>query len=64
MKMSRLIKIRKARHKARVEYHSFMSVHTIRDINANYKLLEQALNLENRLVKAANEETKAVNSFK
>ena len=64
MKMSELIKKRKARGKARHEYHSFMSVHTIRDINGNYKLLEQALNLENRLVKAANEETKAVNSFK
>jgi hypothetical protein len=64
MKMNELIKKRKARQKARHEYHGFMSVHTIRDINTNYKLLEQALELENRLVKATNEETRMVNSFK
>ena len=64
MKMSELIGKRKALVKARHEYHSFMSARSIRDINANYKLLEQALELENRLVKASNEVTKMVNSFK
>ena len=64
MKMTELIKKRKAREKARHEYHSFMSVRTIRDINSSYKLVDQALELENRLVRAANEETRAVNSFK
>ena len=64
MKMSELIGKRKALEKARHEYHSFMSVRTIKDINANYKLLEQALELENRLVKASNEVTKMVNSIK
>ena len=64
MKMSELIGKRKALEKARYEYHSFMSVRTIRDINANYKLKEQELELENRLVKASNEVTKMVNSIK
>ena len=64
MKMSVLIGKRKALEKARHEYHAFMSVRTIRDINANYKLLEQALELENRLVKASNEVTEMINSIK
>ena len=64
MKMSELIEKRKALEKARHEYHSFMSVRTMKDINANYKLLEQALELEGRLVKASNEVTKMVNSIK
>ena len=64
MKMSELIEKRKALEKARHEYHSFMSVRTMKDINANYKLLEQAFELEGRLVKASNEVTKMVNSIK
>ena len=64
MKMTELIDKRKAVEKARHEYHSFMSVHTIYDINSNYKLLEQALELENRLVNASIVVRKAVNSFK
>ena len=64
MKMAELIEKRKAVEKARHEYHSFMSVRSIKDINANYKLLNQALELENRLVKASNEVTKMVDSFK
>ena len=63
MKMSELIEKRIALEKARYEYHSFMSVRTIRDINANYKLKEQELELENRLVKASNEVTKMINSI-
>ena len=64
MKMSELINKRKALEKARHEYHGFMSVRSIGDINANYKLLEQALGLENRLVKASNDVTKMINSIK
>ena len=52
MKMSEWIGKRKALVKARHEYHSFMSVRSIYDINRSYKLLEQALELENRLVNA------------
>jgi len=64
MKMTELIGKRKAVEKARHEYHSFMSVHTIFDINSNYKLLEQALELENRLVNAVIELRKMINSIK
>lgn len=64
MKMTELIEKRKTLEKARHEYHSFMSVRSIKDINANYQLLDQALELENRLVKASNEVAKTVNSFK
>ena len=53
MKATIIIKKRIALEKARNEYHSFMSVRTIKDINNNYKLLEQALTLENRLVNAS-----------
>ena len=64
MKMTELINKRKALEKARHEYHGFLSVRTMRDINANYKLLEQALELENRLVKASNEVNRMINSIK
>jgi len=63
MKMSELISKRRALEKARHEYHSFMSVRSIKDINANYKLLEQALTLENKLVKASNEVNRMINSI-
>lgn len=62
--MSVLVEKRKAVEKARHEYHSFMSVRSIKNINANYKLLNQALELENRLVKASNEVTRMINSLK
>lgn len=61
--MSELISKRRALEKARHEYHSFMSVRSIKDINANYKLLEQALTLENKLVKASNEVNRMINSI-
>ena len=64
MKMSELINKRKALEKARKEYHGFMSVRTIKDINANYKLLEQGLTLENKLVAAHNAVTKMISSIK
>lgn len=63
MNMQVLIGKRKALEKARHEYHSFMSVRSIKDINASYKLLKQALLLENRLVKASNEVTETINSL-
>ena len=62
--LSILIGKRKALEKARHEYHSFISVRSIKDINANVKLLDQALELENRLVKASNEVTRIINSIK
>lgn len=62
--MSKLIEKRRAVEKARHEYHSFMSVRSIKNINANYKLLNQALELENRLVKASNEVTRMIDSLK
>lgn len=64
MNMSKLIEKRKTLEKARHEYHSFMSVRSIKDINANYKLLKQGLELENRLVKASNDVTKMIDSIK
>ena len=64
MDMQVLIGKRKTLEKARHEYHSFMSVRSIKDINANYKLLDQALLLENKLIKASNEVTKMINSIK
>lgn len=64
MDMQVLIEKRKTLVKVRHEYHSFMSVRSIRDINANYKLLDQALLLEGKLVKASNEVTKMINNIK
>ena len=64
MKMSELIRKRKAVDKARVEYHSFMSVRELHDIASSYVLTEQRIRLEGNLVKAANEFNKAVNSIK
>jgi hypothetical protein len=63
MNMQVLIGKRKALEKARHEYHGFMSVRSIKNINANYKLLDQALLLENKLVKASNEVTAMINSI-
>ena len=64
MKMSELIKKRKAVDKARVEYHSFMSVRELHDIKSSYVLTETRMRLEGNLVKAANDLNRAVNSIK
>jgi len=64
MKMSELIKKRKAVDKARVEYHSFMSVRELHDIESSYMLTETRMRLEGNLVKAANDLNRAVNSIK
>ena len=64
VKMSELIGKRKAVDKARVEYHSFMSVRELHDIDSNYTLTETRMRLEGNLVDAVNEFKKAVNSIK
>ena len=64
MKMSELIRKRKAVNKARVEYHSFMSVRELHDIDSNYVLTETRIRLEENLVKAANDFNRAVDSIK
>ena len=52
------IKAIKEVDKARREYHSFVSVRTLRDINSNYELLTTFLRLENNLIKARNNQDK------
>ena len=64
MKMSELIRKRKAVNKARVEYHSFMSVRTIFDIDSSYELTKTRMRLESNLVTASNDFTRAVESIK
>ena len=64
LKMSELIRKRKAVDKARVEYHSFMSVRELHDIDSSYTLMETRVRLEGNLVKAANDFNKAVDSIK
>jgi len=64
LKMSELIRKRKATDKARAEYHSFMSVRTLRDIAFSYSLTETRMRLEGNLVKATNEFNRAVASIK
>lgn len=64
MKMSELIRKRKAVDKARVEYHSFMSVRTLADISSSYTLTETRMRLESNLVTATNEFDRAVSSIK
>ena len=64
MKMSELIRKRKAVNKARVEYHSFMSVRELHDIDSNYVLTETRMRLEGNLVKAVNDFDRAVDSIK
>ena len=64
MKMSELIRKRKAVNKARVEYHSFMSVRELHDIDSSYVLTETRIRLEGNLVKAANDFNRAVDSIK
>ena len=64
MKMSELIRKRRDIDKARVEYHSFMSVRELHDINSNYKLTETRMRLEGNLVSATNEFNRAIDSIK
>ena len=64
MKMSELIRKRKAIDKAREEYHSFMSVRTLVDINSSYSLTETRMRLEGNLVNATNEFSRLVESIK
>lgn len=64
MKMSELIRKRKDINKARVEYHSFMSVRTLVDINSSYDLTETRMRLEGNLVRATNEFNRLVESIK
>jgi len=64
VKMSELIRKRKAIDKARAEYHSFMSVRTLEDIASSYDLTQTRMRLEENLVKATNEFNRAVESIK
>lgn len=56
----RVIRMRKALEKARAEYHSFMSVRELKDINSSYSLMETMLRLEGRLVACALDFAKAM----
>ena len=49
----RVIKMRKALEKARTEYHSFMSVRKLKDINSSYDLVMTMGRLEDNLLKAS-----------
>ena len=62
--MSELIRKRKAIEKAQVEYHSFMSVRELHDIDSSYILTETRMRLEGNLVKAVNDFDRAVASIK
>ena len=64
MKMSELIRKRKAIDKAREEYHSFMSVRTLKDIGSSYHLTETRMRLEKNLVSATNELDRMIDSIK
>jgi len=50
----KIIKLRKALVKAREEYHSFMRVRELKNINASCRLVLMMLRLENNLIEAAN----------
>ena len=54
MKELKIIEKRKALTKAREEYHSFMRVRELRDINSSYGLTATMLRLELKLVRAMN----------
>ena len=49
----KVIEMRKALEKAREEYHSFMSVRELKDINSSYGLTKTMLMLEGKLVASA-----------
>lgn len=50
----KVVKMRKALVKAREEYHSFMRVRELKDINSSYDLTAIMLRLELKLVSAMN----------
>ena len=54
MKELMIIERRKALVKAREEYHGFMRVRELKDINSNYNLTATMLRLEANLVGARN----------
>jgi len=56
----RIIKLRKELKKARAEYHSFMSVRPLKDIDSSYSLTETMRRLELNLVNAINSLNKAL----
>ena len=56
----RVIRMRKALERARAEYHSFMSVRELKDINSSYNLMKTMLMLEGRLVACALDFAKAM----
>ena len=56
----KVIKMSKALKKARAEYHSFMRVRELRDINLSYDLTKIMLMLEGRLVACALDFAKAM----
>lgn len=64
MKISELIRKKKAVDIARVEYHSFISVRELNDIASSYSLTETRMRLEGNLVKATNDFDRAVASIK
>jgi len=64
MKAAEIIKRRKAVEKAREEYHSFMSVRTLKDINLSVDLVGTMLRLEKNLVDAINVLNKVLYAIK
>ena len=64
MKITKIIEKRKAVEKARREYHSFMSVRLLKDINSNVNLTETMLRLEKNLVEAINKLNRILNGIK
>lgn len=60
----RVIEKRKALEKARIEYHSFMRVRELKDINSSYALTQTMLMLEANLVGARNSLNKLLEGMK
>jgi len=56
----RIIKLRKELRKARAEYHSFMRVRQLKDIDSSYDLTAIMLRLELNLVNTTNSLSKAL----
>ena len=64
MKQSKVIEMRKALVKAREEYHGFMRVRELKDINSSYDLTATMLRLEANLVGARNSLNKVLKGRK
>lgn len=58
-KQLKIIEKRNKLKKVRAEYHSFMRVRELKDINSSYELMSMMLRLEGNLVTAANTLEKA-----